>query len=152
MPSWVTRQISLLPSVSTHSDEVVAFLEVDGDDAVLAVVAESLSAVFFTVPSLVAKKTKPALADHMVSSSASLARRGGARAAIFSSGRRLSTFLMLRPLAVREPSGSLIHALDIHAAGVGEEQQVVVRLRAEEMLDEIVRLVLARWPRGSPCP
>ena len=37
----------------------------------------------------------------------------------------------------------LIHALDIHAARVREEEQEVVKLRAEEMLDEVVSILLA---------
>ena len=41
-----------------------------------------------------------------------------------------------------------MHALDIHAAGVREEHQVIVRARGEEMLDEIAVLVVRRLPRG----
>ena len=32
----------------------------------------------------------------------------------------------------------LIHTLDVHAAGVGEEEEEIVELGAEEMLDEII--------------
>ena len=44
-----------------------------------------------------------------------------------------------------------IHALDIDAAGVGEEQEVVVRLDGEEVFDEIVFHILRMW-LSSPFP
>jgi hypothetical protein len=40
--------------------------------------------------------------------------------------------------------GNLVHALDVHAAQVREEHQVVVRARGEEMLDEVAVLGLSR--------
>jgi hypothetical protein len=46
-----------------------------------------------------------------------------------------------------------MHALDIHAAGVREEHQVIMGARGEEMLDEILvlgRLTFARGHADDP--
>ena len=64
-------------------------------------------------------------------------------AATFSLGLQFQQIRDAAALGGAAHVGNLMHALDIDAAGVGEEHQVIVRAGGEEMLDEI--LVLARF-------
>ena len=70
----------------------------------LRTLRKSLSAVFFTTPERVAKTTKRSSRQMVVSSSDCASSRSTAE--IFSSGCRLSKFLIERPFATRGISGS----------------------------------------------
>ena len=63
-------------------------------------------------------------------------------AAIFSSARSSSHVREGATLRVARALRHLVDALQIHAPVAGEEQQVVVRARREEMLDEVTRVGL----------
>ena len=123
-----------------HADELVVFLEDDGDDAVLAIVAEVVEGGFFHLARAGGEENEArVLAEGDVIAgfvgSALQAEHCGnfflgfevEHIADAASGRGARTF------------GEFIDAFDIDATSVGEEHQVVVRLDREEVFDEIIR-------------
>jgi len=97
----------------------------------------SLSAVFFTVPSLVQKK-------RYCSSENSLT---GSIALISVSGDTLIRFTIGRPFVARPACGISCHFEFEAAAIIREEEDVIVRRADEQVLDEIrVLQILAREP------
>ena len=117
----------------------------------LRTLAKSSRLVFLTVPCWVAKKTKFGC--------------GQVRSSLFASGLGHDAdeggdfFVRLQFQQIGDAAalggaahvGNLVHALDIDAAGVGEEHQVIVGAGGEEMLDEILASPGAAELRGWPC-
>jgi hypothetical protein len=88
-----------------HVNQRVARINADGDDAAFADVGEIASAVFLTVPCLVAKKTKPGCSQVMSSLfGVGLGQHADERGD-FSPAFNSSRLAMLRPLAARPMSG-----------------------------------------------
>ena len=95
------------------------------------------SGVFFTVPSLVAMNTKCSSSNCLI----------GSTALIFSPSSSGSRFTIGLPRAGAPGLRQLEHPQPVDLAAVGEAQQRVVRVRDEQLLDEV--LVLDRG--GASC-
>ena len=90
----------------------------------------SASGVFFTVPCAVAMNTKWFSSNSFT----------GTTAVIFSPSSSGNMLTIGLPRAERLPCRHLVHLEPVELAAVGEAQQVVVRVRDEQALDEIVLL------------
>ena len=60
----------------------------------------------------------------------------------FLAGLQLEQVGDVSPLGRSAHVGNLMHAPDVHAAGVGEEHQIIMRAGGEEVLDEVLGLAL----------
>ena len=127
-----------------HADEFVAILEDDGVEPGGAVVAEIVERGFLDLAGAGGEEHEAGLLTEgdiisIVIGDALEAQHGG------DFFLRLEVEHVLDRAAGRgaRTFGKLEHALDIHAAGVGEKEQIIVRLDGEQMLDEIIGLVLA---------
>ena len=148
MPSRVISTASLVPVVWRTSMRLSPGSMPMAMMPPLRTLAKSLSEVFFTVPSWVAKRTKPPDVQVMSLACASLRDSTRMSAATFSPGFISRRFAMERPLAARPIVGNLVHALNVDATRVGEEHQVIVGRGGEEMLDEIGVLGRVAFARG----
>jgi hypothetical protein len=152
MPPWVINTTWFWPSVSFTAINASSGSIVIAMIPPLRTLANSESAVFFTVPCRVAKNSNPGCCQ-VTSSLVGLVREiTRIKAAIFSSGFNSSRFAMLRPFRRPAHVRNLVHPLDVNPAGVREEHQVIVRAGGEQVLDEIRRLALERrhLARGHP--
>ena len=128
------------PRGQLRVDQRVALLDADGDDAAFADVAEiRSSAVFLTVPCARGEEDVQFGCVQVRSSLfgpvlAMDADEGGD----FFVGLQFEQIGDAAALGGAAHVGDFMDALDIDAAGVGEEHEVIVRAGGEEVLDEIL--------------
>ena len=103
---------------------------------------KSASGVFFTVPCAVAMNTKWFSSNSFT----------GTTAVIFSPSSSGNMLTIGLPRAVLPPCGTSNTFEPVQAPAVGEAQQVVVRVRDEHALDEIVVLGGGRGPAAPAAP
>ncbi len=98
--------------------------------------ANSVKAVFLTVPAWVAKKMKPGCCQ-VTSSLAGPCGFDADEGGDLLAGLEFEEVGDASAFGGAAHVGDFVHALDVDASGVGEEHQVIVRARGEEVLDEI---------------
>ncbi len=132
------------PGGQAHADEFIVVFQVDGDDAVLAVVAEVVERGLLDLAGAGGEED---VAGVLAEGDVVAVVVGGA----FEAQQRGDFFLGFQVEHVADAAAhrgarafrEFINPLDIDAAGVGEEHQIVVRLDGEQVLDEIIRFALA---------
>ena len=135
MPSCVMSTISSSPLVSLQSIRRSPVLDLDGDDAAFPDVFEIAEVRLLHDAAARREDDVQLVVPRFLVGLLALDADG--RGDLFL-GAQLEQVRDAAAFAGAEPSGISIDALDVTAAVCGEEHQVVVRRRGEEMLDEIV--------------
>ena len=145
MPSWVMSTISSCPLVNFAVDQAIVFLDLDGDDAAFADVLKIAEIRFLHDAGARAKRRRATFRSRFPRRSSVLGRewwRRSFRRCAVRADWRWSGLCGARPL------GNLVDSLDVTAADLGEEHQVIVRGGGEEMLDEIAVFLGRAFARG----
>src|SRR5690606_38541960 len=122
-------------------DQRVALLDVDGDDAVLAIVAEVGQARLLELAAARGKEDEEAVDEGgvLVLLPVSLDAENRSNLLV---GLEIEEVLDRAPLGGAAALGYVEDALDVDPTRVGEEHQVVVRGGGEEVLDKVGGFVL----------
>ncbi len=150
MPSRVMSTTSSWPVVSLTSINLSPGSMPMAMMPPLRTLAKSSSAVFLTVPCLVAKKMKPGCFQVVSSLLAPVLESIADERGDFFARLQFEQIGDAAALGGAAHVGNFMHALDVNAAGVREEHQIIVRAGGEEVLDEILVLVRSRL-RGWSC-
>ena len=155
MPSLVISTTSSPGSPSSdaaarqfHVNQRVARLNADGDDAALADVGKFVERGFLHRALLRGEEQFAGLRPrHVLLVRVGLGQNADERGDFFV-GLQFQQIRDAPAFGGAAHVGNLMHALDIHAAGVREEHQVIMRAGGEQMLDEIVVLGGLAFARG----
>ena len=124
------------------SDEAVTLVDADGVDAGAADIGVGIERGLLHRAALGGEEQEPLLLPGEVVLVGVLLRLDADQRRDLLAGLQFEQVGDVAPLGRAAHVGNLMHAPDIHAPGGGEEHQVVVGARGEQVLDEILALAL----------